>query len=268
VTDNESSHEFYCCAESEAKQNFFYEKIELKRPTIISFVGIPGSGKSTITKRLGNILNICAYLEPEESEYPEDIKKKFLRIKETGAALEVYKHFRDIRVKNLLSAEKTKNEGKSSVIDCFYDKIMIDILGKSETDYFVDSKGDDFEKILKIAKEDSLSLPRVDFLFFLRLNDKELHDHFLKERGRKLDVSSEIYQAQEVFLRASKDCSQRNQTIFVVINQSRSIETIIQQIIFFLEKEKIIKLPEFSRVAIQNVDSPGCFLLVNNKKGG
>lgn len=249
-------------------QNSSQNKVAFLKPIIIAFVGIPCSGKSTITRELSKFLDSQFYLEPEESNYPNNIKENFSRIKEHGSALNVYKYFRNIRARNLFAAEKKKMKGISSVLDCFYDKIVVDILGNPETDCFVDSKSEDFKKILKIAKEDSLSLPHIDLLFFLRLNSKELHDDFLQERGRKLDVSSEIYQAQEIFLKASSNYSRKNSTKFVIIEQGKSIENTIHKIILSLEKEKIIKLSEFSRVALQAINFPNHFLLVNNKKGG
>src|ERR1043166_8223824 len=67
---------------AEENQSYSHEKVVFLKPTVISFAGIPGSGKSTIARKLNSILESRLYLEPEENEYPNDIKENFSRKKE------------------------------------------------------------------------------------------------------------------------------------------------------------------------------------------
>ncbi|RNA02922.1 hypothetical protein BpHYR1_020804 [Brachionus plicatilis] len=51
---------------------------KFKKPTILAFMGIPGSGKSTIAREISRIINSSCYLENEEDHYPERVHKEFL----------------------------------------------------------------------------------------------------------------------------------------------------------------------------------------------
>ena len=150
------------------------------QPTLIAFMGIPGSGKSTLAKTLAlSFQNTDLYLETEEVNYPTEIKEKFKQ----NDLLCLYNYFRSQRIPSLLSATQKKIDGRSAIIDSYFDKLMYPMLKRKRIDSLISSKHPAYPEILDIALHDAETLPQADVLIFLNVSDN-LHLQFLKARHR------------------------------------------------------------------------------------
>ena len=128
---------------------------------IISFVGIPGSGKSTITKEFSKIINADFFVEPEENEWSEIVTKREFYGFFTGITW-----FRSIRIKQLYDAEQMSKKGKLVVLDTYYDKLINLYLGKRGLEWLI-SKDDKYFNVAKsMSKVDYENLPNVDLIIF------------------------------------------------------------------------------------------------------
>lgn len=216
------------------------DKKSFIKPSIIGFMGIPASGKSTIAIELANLLDAEVYLEGEENNYPNEIKKGFLNRDKEGVALNLYKYFRDIRVKNLKLAIYNKQQGRSSILDSVYDKLFYDLLGRNGVDKLVNPNHADFAKIESIAYEDKNSLPDMDIIVFLKVS-RDLYGIMQQARGRKFDVEKSIFEAQESFLAVTSKYAQEKGKILIVLDQQNDVKIVVRKLLRKLKKLKVIK---------------------------
>ncbi|CAF0788640.1 unnamed protein product [Brachionus calyciflorus] len=224
--------------ELSGKSDFTFKFI---KPTIIAFMGIPGSGKSTIAKEISSLIESFCYLEKEENLYPEKVRKALAEPDEHENILDIHFYFRNMRAEYHHLAQINKIKNHSTILDSFFSKLMLDILEKkdSATDWFINSKSQHFYKILDISKKDSANLTDADILIFLSVN-KTVHGEFLKKRNRPSEVNENIYECQKVF----KDCSlkycEKNEKKFILIEQKNNLEQIVNLVIKELLEEEII----------------------------
>lgn len=212
------------------------------RPVIISFLGLPGSGKSTIAKKLHQNFPSNLYLEKEETDYPEKVLYCFRNQDIKNSSLYYFNYFRKQRLQGLYLAQKNKLNGQSSIIDSYYDKIFAKLFGHPGMDYLINSKHEDFPKIATIAENDYLNLPNPDFLFFFKLSNKELYKTFLNSRKRETEVNDCIFSLQDHFIKAVIEYGEKNSVITYIIDQEFSLDSLstIQKITKCLDDHGLI----------------------------
>ncbi len=86
---------------------------------LIVFVGIPGSGKSSVVKVLAKLLKIKCFVEPEEEKWADAAKDW-----KTYGSFSMLMWFRSIRTPMLIEAERLSEKGETILIDTYYDKLL------------------------------------------------------------------------------------------------------------------------------------------------
>ncbi len=209
------------------------------RPLIIGFMGLPGVGKTTLAKKISHyFVDVPCFFECEEAKYPEHIKQKFSNRDQFGY-FDIYNYFRDMRSENLTKADVRKKQGQSTILDCYFDKLLYPLFKKKSIDWFVNSKHPDYARILGISKKDSECLEDIDVLIFLSANEG-LYKALLKMRGRKSEVDASIHCSQADFLKISKDYAETHQIPFFVIDQELGVEKVAKKILNALEFSGLI----------------------------
>ena len=85
---------------------------------LIIFVGISGSGKSSLAREVAKRSNATCFLEPEEEEWPD-----FVQQKQSYGEFSSLMAIRSIRVHSLWSAWEAREKGNLVFVDTYYDKI-------------------------------------------------------------------------------------------------------------------------------------------------
>jgi deoxyadenosine/deoxycytidine kinase len=216
------------------------KKFEFNKPTFLSFMGIPGCGKSTIAKSLHERVRSKLYLECEESSYPMDIKQKMKNPDQDNNVLDIHKYFRNMRSQYHYQADLNKQNGISTIMDSFFSKLMIDIIDKPGTEWFINKNDKNFNIIEEISDHDSKYLSDADVLVFLNVS-QDLHSLFLNKRNRESEVDKRIFKTQKVFFNAARNYAIKNGKKFICIRQELdNIDKVIDSLIIELLKENII----------------------------
>lgn len=191
------------------------------------------------------MINSTCYLEKEENLYPESVKNAFLNPDENENILVIHFYFRDMRADYHKKAFENKLVKKSSVIDSYFSKLMLDILAHKDpaTDFLVNSKNLHFDKVIKISEKDSKELADADVLIFLRVS-KSVHKKFLEKRNRSSEINEDIYNAQKVFLQSSIRYTKINNKLLIIVDQQDDLDLIVNQIIRELIKKDIILMDD------------------------
>jgi thymidylate kinase len=214
-------------------------KYSFVKPTFLAFMGIPGSGKSTIAKKLNDRLNSHCYLEHEEDLYPDDIKLKFKNVDKDENIVDIHYYFRNMRAEYHKQAETNKKNKKGSILDSFYSKVMLDIIKQPNTDWFINSKNRHFNKIKSVSEFDSNNLSDADIVIFLNVT-KDMHKTFLKNRNRECEVDERIISAQSSFYNATVNYAKRKNKKLIVVQQENNVDKVVNNIIEILKTEKVI----------------------------
>ena len=181
---------------------------------LIAFAGLPCSGKSTLTKSLGEQLNKPFFLEPEEDAWPLWITQK------NSDQFSALNWFRSARVPIYKMASES-SKATLTLIDSFYDVLIYYYLENSAFSWLISPENPYFEIIKKTATLDAKLLPKPDLLVFLRL-DEQCWKHFLDSRGRAYDEAVDIenyFHMQYAILEAVKQYCIDNVLNYIIIDQ-------------------------------------------------
>lgn len=186
---------------------------------IIAAFGIPGSGKSSTTKQIGDLLGIKTLLEPEAEHWGEAVKKR-----KTVGNFTALMWFRASRVPNYYKAKALKEDGKSVMIDSVYDKLFHLYMDKKGIEWLFDKDDLYYTEVKSIAKKDYLNLPDIDIIVFFK-QTKENWRQFTKKRNRDLDNDKDFqnsFSLQAALLKAAKHYCERKNCILITHQQSFS----------------------------------------------
>ncbi len=211
----------------------------LNEGKLIAFMGLPASGKSSIVSELSAILSLEAFLEPEETSWPDAVLKR-----ELSGYFTAITWFRSIRVPQLFMANKLRDEGKTVLIDSYYDKLIYHYLGKPRMEWLISPTDKYYEAIKLLSELDYEYLPNADCIVFLRLNFDDWMQ-LIHKRNRQLDndeLFRESFVTQDYFLDAINAYSNLTGAKIIVHEQTISSPYIqAQNIASTLLAEKIIK---------------------------
>lgn len=182
--------------------------MEVKKGKIIAAFGIPGSGKSTTTKEIGNILGIKTFHEPEEEEWGEAV-----RFRKKSGNFTALMWFRATRFPLYFKASDLREEGKSCMLDSCYDKLFHLYHDKEGLGWLFSKDDDYYDEMVSISKKDYVLLPDIDILVFFKQSEQNWK-RFLKVRNRNLDNEDEFrrsFNLQSAFIDAASEyCQEKN----------------------------------------------------------
>ena len=155
-------------------------------PKIIAIVGAPGSGKSFLVQKLAEHYQAEAFLEGEESIFPEFILES---LKKNEYDLKMIKWFRNQRIKEIKEAQKLVMQGKRLILDTFwlsnecYLKVMTD-------------KKEQLEAV-ELCAQDRKNLPLPDLIIYLKASENVIRK-FMEQRKRSFEDENHVDQALEI----------------------------------------------------------------------
>lgn len=190
---------------------------DARRGLLIAFFGLPGSGKSTTCQSLANMIpNAQAYLEPEESQWPEAV----LNRNEFGKFTAIT-WFRSMRVPLLYKAYKARNAGMVSIVDSYYDKLISQFIEFPAMGWLLPTDDSYFGVAKQLFDLDSQILPDADCLIFLRIAEEDWRT-LVRRRGRAMDAEEDFlkgYPSQEIFLEAAQTFAHRTSARLIIHEQ-------------------------------------------------
>ena len=161
---------------------------------LICMIGLPGSGKSSVTTELSKILNKTAFCEPEEPFWPDCVTKRTL-----SGAFSAHMWFRSLRTCQLYQASMIAKQGHTALVDSYFDKLMYFCLGRPGMEWLLNPDDSYFDVARQMARVDLETLPLPDFLIFFDLDFKTWRQ-LLQTRLRQTEVglfTDEVFCMQE-----------------------------------------------------------------------
>lgn len=184
---------------------------------IIAAFGIPGSGKSTTTAEIGNLLNIKTFLEPEEEEWGEAVF-----MKDIVGDFTTLMWFRAARVPLYYKALEEKKKGNIAMLDSMYDKLFSLYYDQKGLEWFYDLEDIYFDEMVSIVKKDYENLPDIDIVVFL-FQTEENWQKFTSNRNREFDNNKDFKKSfglQDALLKAAKLYCKVNNKKLIIHKQS------------------------------------------------
>jgi len=189
---------------------------------MVAGVGLPGVGKSTIFKALGNQKNWKHLCEPEESDWPLAVK-----MQEASGAFTALTWFRAMRVPNLFIADSLRQQGQIVLVDSYYDKLMTHYIKEPNMEWLMHPNDPYFQLTNQMALADNINLPTADIMVFFEatfISWKKL----IMSRKRQLDlerVFPDAFLFQNVLLKAAEvECKKGSTQLIVFENEYGSID--------------------------------------------
>jgi len=218
------------------------KNIQMKVPNkgkLIVGMGLPCSGKSSIFKNVAKALNARVFLEPEEASWPDAVNKR----DEVGY-ISALTWFRAIRIPMLYDADRLRDEGSSSFVDSYYDKLIHLYIDKPGFEWLVPPNDPYMAAYKKIAMLDYRFLPNADCVILFRVK-KEKWRHLISKRGRELDRKAGLlntFHTQKAFILASKQYCHENKATYIEFqNDFRNVKSATDGLLLKLMKKRIFK---------------------------
>jgi len=184
---------------------------------LITFFGLPGSGKSTTCKCLADLIDGAqSFLEPNEAQWPEAVLNRHKFGKFTAITW-----FRAMRLPLLYRAQSIRNNGLVALVDSYYDKLISEYIEFPAMQWLLPSDDPYIHVARELFQLDYQLLPDADCLIFLRIAEADWRE-LLRGRGRAMDSESDFlnqYSSQEAFLNAAESFSRRAGATLIVHDQ-------------------------------------------------
>lgn len=184
--------------------NLFILNVYAKDPNqglLITAMGLPCSGKSTICRELSQKLNVPVFLEVEEKQWEKAV---FTR-KDSGD-FTMISWFRSMRVPELYQADNVRQRGGVAIVDSYYDKLLHLYLGHTCMEWLIKKEDPYFDVLKQLAQLDYNLLPDADVIIFFELTEATWKK-FLQKRNRQLDNDEDLkksFALQAVLLKAAQ----------------------------------------------------------------
>ncbi|MCI5052144.1 MAG: deoxynucleoside kinase [Simkaniaceae bacterium] len=198
---------------------------------LIALAGLTGSGKSTMTRQLAELVDGKAFFEPEEEGWPE-----VARNWERYGLFSRWMSFREMWLKSHYSASAWRNEGGVAILDTLFNKLLHHELDVPGTEWLFDPSDEYYSVFREICRLDQKSLPDPDVLVFLEVN-KETWLSLLETRHREFDMTKGLIESYAPTLKALRDSAIR-------LCEERGIELIFFEQKFGDPKLRALELKE------------------------
>lgn len=180
----------------------------MPRGKLIAGFGIPGSGKSSVMKELGNLKGWPVFCEPEEADWAPAVHER-----DACGHFTALTWFRATRVPMLYEADRLRKAGRTVLIDTFYDKLVCKYLGSAGMEWLMSRDDPYFELAKRLADLDYNELPDCDCLVFFSV-DETAWRNLLRFRNRRFDSDNPLedsYHTYSLFLASAKEyCAEKN----------------------------------------------------------
>ena len=186
---------------------------------LITFAGLPGSGKSSTAQALAAQLGAAVFLEPEEEEWPTLVHQR-----ELSGVFTAMTWFRAARVPGLFAASAISRQGKIAVVDSYFDKLVSLHMEDPVFSWLIPNTDPYFQIALQMARADYDLLPNADVLVFLRMK-QAIWLQFMQQRGREFDRSVELtryFGMQDHYQEACETAAKDHGILLCTIEQTLS----------------------------------------------
>ncbi|MEJ5144857.1 hypothetical protein [Sphingobacterium sp. MYb388] len=197
---------------------------------LIGAFGIPGSGKSTTIKKMGEIMNIQTFHEPEEKDWADAVRSRNISGNFTGLMW-----FRSIRVPQYYKANALRDKGLNTMLDSCYDKLFYLYHDKEGLEWLLCPDDPYYEEVKSISKKDLELLPDLDIIIFFKQTE-ENWTKFIEKRNRELDKDRDFKKSfilQNAFIEAVEKYCNTSECKLIIHEQSFTDP--------YVEAKKIIK---------------------------
>lgn len=172
-----------------------------EKGALICMVGLPCSGKSSVTKELGNLSKMTVFCEPEEQSWADCVTYRNL-----SGHFGAHMWFRSVRTCQLYQAKALVTEGQTVFVDSYLDKLLYFCLGRRGMDWLLHPDDQYFDVARHMARIDLESLPLANYLIFFDLAYQTWHK-LLQTRSRRIEAglfTDDVFCMQN-YLRAGVD---------------------------------------------------------------
>jgi deoxyadenosine/deoxycytidine kinase len=174
--------------------------MDIKKGIIIAVSGGPGTGKSSLVRRLAEFYRAEAFYEGEEKDFPETVRQG-IKTGENQLATRLY--FRNKTFSQYLKALKLKKSGRIVILDNFW--LVNEVCCR---EFLIDP----FEKemMLSTSSLDRDIFPWPDLIISLKANPKKIRE-FVLARGRSFEINNDfleryaaIHETHDKYLKSFK----------------------------------------------------------------